>query len=62
MTKLVTNPCISICKVVDGVCTGCNRTKDEIRGWNKMTTDQRSEVIIRIAQLLPQDSLVNHID
>jgi predicted Fe-S protein YdhL (DUF1289 family) len=32
------SPCISICALgVDGHCSGCLRTRDEIAGWIRMT-------------------------
>jgi len=34
--KDVENPCISVCKLTDELCTSCGRTKDEIRKWKRM--------------------------
>lgn len=41
------SPCIDIC-VFDkpsGLCTGCLRTLDEVRGWKKMTHSKRHQII-----------------
>ncbi|MCU0760780.1 MAG: DUF1289 domain-containing protein [Steroidobacteraceae bacterium] len=36
------SPCISICALgVDGQCSGCLRTRDEIAGWIRMTPAQQ---------------------
>lgn len=42
------SPCIQVCKVEHGVCTGCSRTLEEIRDWSTMTDDQRIKVKERI--------------
>ncbi|WP_413231416.1 DUF1289 domain-containing protein [Paraburkholderia domus] len=43
----VPSPCIDICKldVNTGLCIGCLRTRDEIRGWKHMTDDLRLQLI-----------------
>ncbi len=38
-----TSPCIGICKVEDGVCTGCNRTLEDITKWSDMSPEERLE-------------------
>jgi len=38
-------PCQRKCKVVSGVCTGCSRTLDEIRGWRDMPNDARMKLM-----------------
>ncbi|EKS9800531.1 MULTISPECIES: DUF1289 domain-containing protein [Burkholderiaceae] len=43
----VRSPCIDVC-VMDGrtgFCTGCLRTRDEIRNWKTMTDHRRHQVI-----------------
>jgi predicted Fe-S protein YdhL (DUF1289 family) len=36
------SPCISVCALgVDGHCSGCLRTRDEIAGWLRMTPAQQ---------------------
>jgi len=43
--KDVENPCISVCKPTDELCTSCGRTKDEIRkGKHKKRPDKKAVV------------------
>ncbi|MCY1273765.1 hypothetical protein D3C76_1026730 [compost metagenome] len=30
------SPCIKVCEFDAGVCLGCGRTREEIRGWKKL--------------------------
>ncbi|MFM0204826.1 DUF1289 domain-containing protein [Paraburkholderia fungorum] len=41
------SPCIDVCKIDGdtGMCIGCLRTRDEIRGWKNMTDELRLEMI-----------------
>ncbi|BCQ55462.1 DUF1289 domain-containing protein [Burkholderia gladioli] len=43
----VKSPCVEICRFdgKTGLCIGCLRTREEIRGWNKMTDHRRHQVI-----------------
>jgi predicted Fe-S protein YdhL (DUF1289 family) len=43
----VPSPCIDVCKIDGdtGMCIGCLRTRDEIRGWKNMTDDLRLQMI-----------------
>ena len=41
-------PCMSICKIVEGICVGCGRTKDEICMWLKMDDNERMAVMQRL--------------
>ncbi|WP_206002965.1 DUF1289 domain-containing protein [Paraburkholderia polaris] len=43
----VPSPCIDICKIDGntGLCIGCLRTRDEIRGWKNMPDDLRVQLI-----------------
>lgn len=40
-------PCIAICKIDSHtkVCTGCNRTVEQITNWKRYTDEQRLEVM-----------------
>ncbi|QIE47441.1 DUF1289 domain-containing protein [Pseudohalocynthiibacter aestuariivivens] len=42
----VKSPCIRICVVHPEarICTGCNRTTDEISRWSRMTDDERARI------------------
>lgn len=44
----VESPCINQCTLVDGVCTGCQRTLPEIASWGTMSTEERAAVLNRI--------------
>jgi predicted Fe-S protein YdhL (DUF1289 family) len=48
----VPSPCIDICKIdgESGLCNGCLRTRDEIRGWKNMTDDLRLLLIEALSQ------------
>jgi predicted Fe-S protein YdhL (DUF1289 family) len=45
----VESPCVSICRMQDGVCEGCGRTLDEIAEWSTATDDRRRAILARIA-------------
>jgi len=38
-------PCISLCKIEDGKCLGCNRTKEQIAKWRSYTDQERYEIM-----------------
>ncbi|RQH01113.1 DUF1289 domain-containing protein [Paraburkholderia dinghuensis] len=41
------SPCIDVC-AFDGktaLCIGCVRTREEIRGWKKMTDHRRHQIL-----------------
>ena len=42
------SPCVGICEVQEGTCTGCLRTLDEIRDWTTMTQEERDNIMERI--------------
>ncbi|MFF7707764.1 DUF1289 domain-containing protein [Pseudomonas sp. NPDC007930] len=44
MSKEVKNPCISECKVRDGVCLGCGRLREQIKGWKGMKKAEKKQV------------------
>ncbi|MFD1561422.1 DUF1289 domain-containing protein [Paraburkholderia silviterrae] len=43
----VKSPCIEVCTFdgKTGLCVGCLRTLDEIRGWKKMTDHRRHQIL-----------------
>ena len=45
------SPCIDICKIDknSGLCKGCLRTKQEIKGWKALSKSERREIIRQIA-------------
>ena len=40
-------PCIAICQIDRDtkVCTGCNRTGEQITNWSRYTDDQRLDIM-----------------
>jgi uncharacterized protein len=46
----VPSPCINVCRVSRGVCTGCFRTLDEIGAWPSATDDVRRAIVMRAQQ------------
>jgi predicted Fe-S protein YdhL (DUF1289 family) len=51
-TRPVHSPCVSICRIdaASGLCTGCQRTLDEIADWGAMAESDRLAVWGRIVQ------------
>jgi len=46
--KPVASPCVSICALnEDDICTGCQRSIDEIRRWSRMDNPERRQVLLR---------------
>ena len=41
-------PCVSLCKLEDGKCIGCGRTREEIARWTRFTDDERMAVMKRL--------------
>lgn len=41
------SPCIDICKIdkKSGLCKGCLRTRQEIKGWKALSKSERREII-----------------
>lgn len=45
---VVQSPCVRQCRLIDGVCAGCDRTLEEIQFWSEMTDAQREAVMRRL--------------
>ncbi|AIR87923.1 DUF1289 domain-containing protein [Pseudomonas cremoricolorata] len=42
----VASPCVSICALDEqDICTGCQRSVEEISRWSRMSDQQRREVL-----------------
>lgn len=37
----IPSPCVDVCKMEDGLCTGCQRTVEEITEWGRATEERR---------------------
>jgi len=50
-----TSPCVDRCKIVErtGVCRGCGRTRDEIKGWATATAERRQEILAKLKSRAP---------
>jgi predicted Fe-S protein YdhL (DUF1289 family) len=48
----VASPCISVCRMDEatGLCSGCQRTLDEIAAWSALDDDARRAVWIAITR------------
>ncbi len=47
----IKNPCIGKCKYDENdVCTGCDRTKEEIVGWDKFSEQEKREILKKIVE------------
>ncbi len=50
--KKAKSPCIGICKIgnTTGLCKGCLRSRQEIKGWKKLSKSERRDVLETVAQ------------
>jgi predicted Fe-S protein YdhL (DUF1289 family) len=50
--KKAKSPCIGVCKMskATGLCKGCFRTKQEIKGWKDLSKPERRELLDTVAQ------------
>lgn len=46
------SPCISVCKMISGICIGCGRTAMEISEWSTMSQVHRHSTNLRAAERL----------
>jgi predicted Fe-S protein YdhL (DUF1289 family) len=40
------SPCIKICKLIDGVCIGCNRTIEQITEWENYKDIEKENILV----------------
>jgi len=48
MSEEVQSPCIDLCIMDDGICTGCGMTSQESNTWYKLTNEERKKVVERV--------------
>ena len=50
--KKAKSPCIGICKIgkATGLCKGCLRSKQEIKGWKTLSKSERRDVLEAIVE------------
>ena len=46
----VASPCIKVCYVEGGLCTGCFRTPAEIASWKNIDDDGKRLILAAVAQ------------
>ena len=57
--KPLRSPCVSICVLDEqDVCTGCQRTGQEISQWGKLNNEQRREVLAKSGQRAREQGLI----
>lgn len=42
---MIQTPCIKVCVMADGLCTGCGRTLNEIARWGSMSDVERATIM-----------------
>jgi predicted Fe-S protein YdhL (DUF1289 family) len=49
---MIKSPCINICKMdeLNGQCTGCFRTIDEITVWSRTDDETRTSILASISE------------
>lgn len=45
------NPCTKICRFHNGTCIGCLRSRDEVKGWKRLSDSEKSAINARITAL-----------
>lgn len=52
----VSSPCVKLCLVhpVEGICTGCLRTLEEITGWSQLTEAERRTIMEELPARAPR--------
>ena len=44
----IKSPCIKECKLVQGTCSGCRRSVEEISNWSKYSEQEKEIINLRI--------------
>lgn len=42
------NPCTKVCRFDGGECVGCFRTKAEVKGWKRLSDEEKAAINERI--------------
>jgi hypothetical protein len=45
---VIASPCNGVCRLVDGLCAGCFRSRAEIATWGRMNEGERQAVLTQI--------------
>jgi len=54
MTEEIKSPCIDLCIMEDGVCTGCGMTNEESNKWYKLSNEERKKIVERVKDFAPK--------
>lgn len=47
----VRSPCINVCALdAQDICIGCHRHANEIAAWSSLTSEEKLEVLARVAE------------
>ncbi|WP_253445567.1 DUF1289 domain-containing protein [Halomonas sp. Y3] len=52
MANTIESPCVSVCQLSKGLCTGCGRSLDEIRQWRSMKRPEKMKTVKRASERL----------
>ena len=52
----IKSPCTKKCKSKNGVCTGCQRTLNEIARWSRASDEEKIFILNRIATKKPEQT------
>jgi predicted Fe-S protein YdhL (DUF1289 family) len=52
--KEIRSPCVSLCHLKHEVCTGCGRSRNEIKEWKGMKHKQQKATVERAATRLKE--------
>lgn len=49
-SNIVPSPCVRVCKFDDAtaLCLGCQRSRDEVRNWFKLTIEEKVTVLTEL--------------
>jgi predicted Fe-S protein YdhL (DUF1289 family) len=55
---MIESPCIGVCTIdrITGLCTGCDRSLDEIEAWGSMTADERKLLFLVLQKRRKKDA------
>ena len=46
--EMILSPCKNICKLNNGICTGCYRTIEEIKGWQNYSVFDKTVIMLSL--------------
>lgn len=44
----VPSPCKNICKLEQGICVGCGRSKRDIKNWSQYSNETKYQIVQKI--------------